>query len=434
MTNQNHTSHDDEDNQQPKLMKSFVGRTISVFGLVERIVKEFELEHGEGQSDAIKSATTDVERRQMLLDVAEYIFGVESLRLNPQEQAQVIGLAYGELFGYGPLDIFFEDERVTTISLEGASKINVRYGAGKDFTTHEPIFEDTPHMRRIIQRILRHAGAELRDDVPIIETGLTINTRRVSISVVAPPFAPEMAVDIRVHPTELPTANDWIEADILNEKTYVLLQAIMQSNHGLVIVGDTKSGKTTLTSILLQEIDGQDLISVERASELVLPEGATRLATQWATNNNESKTFGEQIQVAIESNPKTLVIDEIRNDEPEAIAPLLTADNAPRQIWSFRGASEAKRIASSFGILARMADSSQPEYMVSQLQKRLPFVVIIKRRKGTLEVRGIAEWQFSDDADYANFVSLMRVEWEGCEPTGKLPQHELDLPDNFWET
>lgn len=429
----------EEPEREPELLTSRTGRTISVSGLVERIIKEFELEHGEGESDAIKASTSDVERRKLLRDIAGYIFGVESVQLSLQEQARIIAVANAEIFGYGVLDALFADETVSTITLEGTQKIGVRYAPGGELQILEPIFDDSPHMYRIIKRLLRHAGAELHADIPIIETGLSINGRRVSLSVATPPFVPEMAVDIRVHPSQAPTPDDWIDKGILNEKTWQLLEAIIQSEHGFVIVGDTESGKTTLLSMLLQQLDGKGMVSVERASELLLPEGAERLATKWAFDNNAGVTFGEQIRNALEKEAKTIVIDEIRNDEPEAIAPLLKNEDVPRQIWSFRGASESKRLASALGMLARMSDGTQAEYMVNQLYRRLPFMVIIKRRKGKLQLLEVAEWQFpdnkisEDEVTYADYVSLMKIEWEGCEVTGKHPQHPLNLPESFWE-
>lgn len=435
----NHEDDSDEEAHEPELISSRTGRTISVYGLVERIIEEFELEHGEGESDAIKASSSDLERRKLIRDIAEYIFGVESVRLSPHEQAQMIAMANAEIFGYGPLDTLFADESVSTISLEGSRKIGVRYGPGQDLKIIDPVFDDTPHMQRIIQRLLSHAGTELNVNVPIIEAGLTIKERRVSLSVAVPPFAPEMAVDIRVHPSQAPTIDDWIEKGILNQKTGILLEAIIKSEHGLIIVGDTESGKTTLLSMLVQNLSGDGLVTVERASELILPDGAERLTTKWAKGEETGLSFGEQIRVAIDKQAENLVIDEIRNDEPEAIAPLLTNDNVPRQIWSFRGTSEVKRLTSALGMLARMADSTQPEHMVYQLYKRLPFIVVIKRRKGKLQLRAIAEWQLPDDANasddfvYANYVPLMEVEWDDCELTSKRPGLALDLPDDFWE-
>jgi len=427
----------EENEREPELLTSRTGRTISVSGLVERIVQEFDLEHGEGESDAIKASTSDVDRRKLVRDIAEYIFGVESVQLSLQEQARIIAKANAEIFGYGPLDPLFEDETVSTITLEGARKIGVRYAPAGELQALDPVFDDTPHMQRVIKRLLHHAGAALHDDIPIIETGLTINGRRVSLSVASPPFVPEMAVDIRVHPSQAPTLDEWVEKEILNEKNRQLLEAIVQSQHGFIIVGDTESGKTTLLSMLLENLNGQALVSVERASELILPDSAERLSTKWAVDDDAGVTFGEQIKNALEKDAKTIVIDEIRNDEPEAIAPLLSNEDVPRQIWSFRGASESKRLASSLGMLARMSDGTQAEFMVNQMYQRLPFMVIIKRRKGKLQVREVAEWQFSDNPDeevaYTDYVSLMQIEWEGCEVTGKRPQHSLDLPEMFWD-
>lgn len=429
----------DEEKHKLEFLASRRGRMVSVYGLVERVAEQFELEHGAGESDAIKATTSEVERRKLVRDIAEYIFGIESVHLSPHEQARIIAMANAEIFGYGPLDDLFRDERITTISLEGSQKVGVRFGSAQELTTLDPIFDDNQHIHRVVQRLLFHAGAEFRADIPIIETGLIIENRRTSISVAMPPFVPEIAVDIRLHPLQLPTLDDWLERGILNQKTQLLLETIIHSEHGVLIVGDTESGKTTLLAVLLQAVAVDGLVSVERASELSLPDGAKSYATQWAIGDKPEITFGEQIISALATNPKLIVLDEVRTDEPHAVRPLLQEENVPRQIWSFRGTSEPKRLKSALGMLARMSDSTQPEQMVLSLYQRLPFVIIIKRRKGKLQIREIAEWQFpdtsqgTDDIIYADYIPLMQTDWGDCEVTGKIPQHSLDLTQDFWE-
>jgi type IV secretory pathway ATPase VirB11/archaellum biosynthesis ATPase len=432
----NGIQNEDDNEPSPEFIPSRPGRMVSLQGLVERIIEQFELEHGEGESKAIKAASTDVERRSMIRQIAEYIFGIESVQLSLQEQARIIAMANAEVFGYGPLDPLFADARVSTISIEGSQKIAVRHGPGEELQPHDAIFENTPHMRRVIQRLLRHAGAELRPEYAIIEAGLEIEGRRVSVSVAAPPFVPELAADIRVHPQTLPTLQHWLELGYLNAKAKTLLETIAQSEHGFMIVGDTESGKTTLLSMLLQSLSGEGMVSVERAGELHLPVGAEALRPIWPKEDVESRSFGEQILTALEK-AKTIVLDEVRADEPESIAPLLTKENPPRQIWSFRGGDDANRIKSALGMLARMSDSTQPEAMVYNLQQRLPFLLLIKRRRGKLQLREIAEWQFpvasTSDFIYADYVPLMQMGWEDCEITGNRPKHALNLPDTFWE-
>jgi Flp pilus assembly CpaF family ATPase len=426
-----------DDEPSPEFVPSRAGRMVSLQGLVERIIEQFELEHGEGESQAIKETSTDVQRRSLIRDIAEYIFGVESVQLSPQEQARIMGMANAEVFGYGPLDELFTDERVSTISIEGSQKIAVRYGPGEELQALPPLFENTPHMRRVIQRLLRHAGVELRPEYAILEAGLEIEGRRISLSVASPPFVPELACDIRLHPSQLPTLDTWLNAGYLNAKAKALLEAIIQSEHGFIIVGDTESGKSTLLSMLLQSLSGERLVAVERTSELRLPSGAESLSPVWPKKDIEGRSFGEQILAALDKKPTTIVLDEVRADEPETIAPLLARDELPRQIWSFRGADDANRIKTSLGMLARMSDSTQPEAMVYNLQSRLPFLLLIKRRRGKLQLREIAEWQFpampTGDFVYADYVPLMQMGPQETELTGKRPRHSLNLPDSFWE-
>jgi Flp pilus assembly CpaF family ATPase len=428
---------EDENEPSPEFVPSRAGRMVSLQGLVERIIEQFELEHGEGESKAVKESTTDVERRKLIRDIAEYIFGVESVRLSPQEQARIIGMANAEVFGYGPLDSLFTDERVSTVTIEGSQKIAVRYGPAEELQALPPLFENTPHMRRVIQRLLRHAGAELRSEHAILEAGLEIEGRRVSVSVAAPPFVPELTCDIRLHPKQAPTLEAWINAGYLNAKTKALLEALIQSEHSFIVVGDTESGKTTLLSSLLNSLSGDGIVAVERSGELNLPTGAERLTPVWPKEGVESRSFGEQILLALDKKPKLLVLDEVRADEPEMIAPLLSHEDVPRQIWVFRGADDANRIKASLGMIARMSDSTQPEAMVYNLQSRIPFLVLIKRRRGKLQLREIAEWQFpanlTGDFVYADYVPLMQMGLQDAELTGKRPKHALNLPDSFWE-
>ncbi|MEL7434585.1 MAG: ATPase, T2SS/T4P/T4SS family [Chloroflexota bacterium] len=424
----------DQEEKEPQFIASRRGRMVSLQGLVERIVEEFAIEHGEGDSEAVKAIVSDVERRKLVRDVADYILGVESVRLSPQEQAYIMKASYAEVFGYGPLDDYLNDPTITTITLEGAQKMSVRRGIGKELEAIDPIFETLAHMQRMLKRMVRRAGAELRDDISIIEVGLDIGERRASLSLAAPPLVAEMAADIRLHPTEVPTFDDWASAGIINEKSATLVQAIIQSEHGLLIVGDTESGKTTLLSMLLAQLPALNIITVERTGELTLPENAERRVVQWRVGDEEGVTFGTQIRNALEENPDLIVLDEVRTDEPAMIAPLLANDDTPRQIWSFRGTTVTKRLQSALGMLARMSDSTQSEHMVYKLHRRLPFVVSLKHRQGQLQVCEIAEWQFSEaSADdtpvYADYVPLLEF---ADTLTGKHPQNLLDLPETFW--
>lgn len=422
---------DADKGREPQFVGGQLGtRWLSQGAVVERIEAAFIEEFND--SPALREADTPTKKLKLLLDTANHIFAVESLDLSADEKAELISKAYSNLFGYGPLDRLFTDERVTTISLDGPDKASVRYGHG-ELGSLGPIFQDERHFRRIIGRLLMDAGAELRDDQPYIETGLLVDERPVCVNLVAPPIAFQLGVDIRVHLKALPTVSELVSNGFMTAQAATLIQALVESPHGFIVVGEPESGKTTLLSVLLRWLpQPENAIAVERAGELRLPAGTQRLMTRWPVADTAGVTFGEQIGSALEKQPACIILDEVRSDEPLTIAPLLGMDNAPRQIWSFRGAIFAKRLQSALGMLARRADFGQGEEMVRALHERLPFVVTILRANGQLRLWSVGEWQFKDGSGYPTYTLLMNTEEGQLKLTGERPMRGLKLTDDFW--
>ncbi len=420
---------DADKGREPELLPGQMGRRlISIQALLERIEKAFLEEHSE---DSLAEADTSAKRLKLILGTIDYVLAVESIQMSNDEKAKLIGKTYSNLFGYGPLDPLFLDERVTTISLDGPNKAFVRYGHG-DLVSTGPIFQDEAHLRRILRRILVDADTDFHDDQPFIETGLRVDNRPVSINIISPPLSFDFNVDIRVHPKNALSLDDLVESGFLTAQAAALLTALMQSPHGFVIVGDTEAGKTTLLSALMQLLPNPNqAIAVERAGELHLPEGVKRLMTVWPGKNDSGLSFGAQIGAALAQKPACLILDEVRADEPETIAPLLSEADAPRQIWSFRGPFDAKRLRNALSMLARRADFAQGEAMVTAMYHRLPFVVTVWRVRGQIHLYSIGEWQFRN-SDYPDYVLLMKSEDSELKLTGERPSLPLDLPDDFW--
>jgi type IV secretory pathway ATPase VirB11/archaellum biosynthesis ATPase len=351
----------------------------------------------------------------------------------PDEIVDLTRQAFAELFTYGPLDALFADPNVTTITLEGIDKTAVRYGHG-ELVRLPPIFEDDHQLRRVIGRLLKDAGAEIRPDTPYIETGLTVEGRPVSVNLVLPPATLYITADIRVHPTALPTLDSLVDS----EQARTLLRAIAQSPHGFVVVGESESGKTTLLSMLIALSGQQGIISVERAGELRLLDGAKQLKVQYAVGEpgqegaQDAISFGGQIARALEESPGCIILDEVRSDEPEAILPLLMIEPPPRQCWAFRGQADSKRLSAALGMVARRGNPGNSEALVRALYARLPFIIAVRRRKERLQLHSISEWQYPPGAEYPDYMELMAQDWEGLALTGKRPARELALPDDFW--
>lgn len=418
---------------EPRFVPGQMGRRmVSIAALVERVETAFIDEHGT-DSPAIREADTPGKRLKLVLATTNYVFAVESIQLSDIERADVIRRVYSNLFGYGPLDALFLDDRITTISLDGANLAAVRHGHA-ELTSLGTIFQDEAQFRRALKRLLMDAGAQLQDDQPYIEAGLMIDERPVCINLIAPPVTPEYHVDIRVHPKALPTPENLIEQGFWTAQAADFLKAVVESAQGFMVVGEPESGKTTLLSVLAQWLPpSQAIVSVERAGELRLLPGVQRFTVKWPVDDQPGLTFGEQISRALESRPACLLLDEVRSDEPLTIAPLLQLPDAPRQIWSFRGPIFDKRLQSALGMLARRADMSQGEDMVRALYQRLAFVMTVSNLNGVLRLWSVGEWQFKHSPDYPTYVSLMRVESGKLRLTGERPDRELALSETFWK-
>lgn len=416
---------DADKGREPMFVSDQLGRrTLSLEALAERIEAAFIAEYRD--SPVLKEADTATRRIKLVLEATEYTLSVESVQLSQQEKADLVGKIYSNLFSYSVLDRLFVDERITTISLEGADKASVRYAHG-DLVSLGPIFQDENHLLEIIKRLLVDAGADLREDQPYIETGLIVGERRVCINLMMPPVSYTVNVDIRIHPPTQPTLSDLVAYGFMNAQAAELLEKLVKSPHGIVIVGDTESGKTTLVGALLQVLpQPETAVAVERAGELQLPVGMQRLVVKWPAGNEQGISFGEQIGHALELKPRCIILDEVRSDEPQAIVPLLETDDAPRSIWSFRGPADSKRLRSALSMIARRAEVGQGEILVHALYERLPFIVTVKRSQGNIRLNSIAEWQFRT-SDFPDYVVLMETVEGNLSFTGQPIARNLNL-------
>ncbi|MCZ2096413.1 MAG: hypothetical protein LC121_09145, partial [Anaerolineae bacterium] len=129
--------------REPKLVPGRMGtRMYSMAALLERIEDAFRDEY----SDAIlREAGTPQQRMKLILETTNYVLAVESIQASADDKAELIRRIYSRLYGYGPLDALFLDERVTTIALNGADRAAVRYGHD-ELTDLPPLFDDDAHL------------------------------------------------------------------------------------------------------------------------------------------------------------------------------------------------------------------------------------------------------------------------------------------------
>ncbi len=401
-------------------------RLFSQAALIERVVEEFLLEYGAaGQGGStLAEARMASDRYKLIRDVVDYVLGVESIRLTLDERASLVRAVYGELFGYGPLDPLLLNPRITSIVLAGDRHAAVRYEHG-ELTPIEPLFQDASHLRAVIDRLLADAGTHLDDRDIVLEVGLTVGGRPVRLGVAGPPVTPVLYADLRLHPAQAPTLADLVAQGWMTDEARALIERIAQSNYGLAIVGEPETGKTTLLNALVNLIGGSGTV-LERAGELRPPEGAQHLGRGKSTPPEGAITFADWVTAVAAEQAGFLAIDEVRGEEPEAIAALLGPEDVPRQLWAVRGVPDAKRLQSNMGMLARRAAPDHGEDAVYRLYVRTPFVITVARIRARLQVFSIAEWQSRVDSDYPDYVMLFRYSEGAARPTEAALARWLD--------
>jgi len=409
--------------RQPHFVPARHGsRMFSVQALTERVIAQFNAEHG-GGSVAITQAQTPAARYRLVLDSAEYVFAVESVLPAETERATILQRAYSDLYGYGPLDALFADPSVTTILLEGADRASVRRGFG-DFELNLNLFDDGAHFERTVSRLLLDAQVDPAVDEAVIECGLRVSDRPVSLTIARPPASASIVADLRCHPSTPLALDDLAASGMMNAEAHQFLRELVASGFGFAVVGEAETGKTTLVNALVTAL-GEPVTTVERSGEMRLVTGSRQLVPTWHVQPEQRLSFGDQIAVAAEGSPSVLVLDEVRPDEPRSIAPLLDPAFSARQIWSLRGAPDAKRLQSAMGMLARRAGPDANEARVLRIYQHLPFVITTARVRDRLQIFSIAEWQSRIDTDYPDYVMLFRYQDGESRRTDAAPARWL---------
>ncbi len=413
----NNLNDDGGDEQRGEHAPQFLSGRVSLAALRERVEEEFIAETA-SRVDILADASSAAAQRGLVREVMDYVLAVEGISLSRSDRLAVLDIVYRDLFNFGPLETYVNDEAVTELSIDGPDRIHVRYHAAEPVPV-DRYFDDVAHLTRILQRTLAAAGVQLAESEPFIEVGVLLAGRPARLTVAAPPASPRLHVEIRLHPRQASSLDACMNAGMLDRQAADLLRAILAGGHGLMIVGDAGAGKTTLLEALLPCLS-EGSITVERAAELRLPVGIERVPP---TPGQMPPTFADQIIAALERHPQWLVLDEVRFDESEAMWHALTADPATRCLWAFRGATNPLRLRTAFSMSVRRAQQGIDQQLINgALTARLPFVALLGRQGHQLKLLSIGEWL----PDRGDALSLQTI-W----PAGAIkPVHALDWPTN----
>ncbi|MGO4258718.1 TadA family conjugal transfer-associated ATPase [Marmoricola sp. RAF53] len=288
--------------------------------------------------------------------------------------------------GAGPLEPLLALPDVTDVLVNGPDQVWIDRGRGLEETGVR--FGDDDAVRRLAQRLAARAGRRLDDSAPYADLRLADGTR--FHAVLAPVARPGTVLSLRIPSRRAFDLDALVAAGAISAEGRKVLAAMVRSRVAFLVSGGTGTGKTTLLSALLAEVDPADrLVLVEDASEL-RPAHPHVVGLEARPPNLEGAgeiTVRMLVRQALRMRPDRLVVGEVRGAE---VVDLLAAMNTGHEggcgtVHANSAADVPARIES----LATAAGLSRAA-AASQLASAVEAVVHLHRRRGgTRRVREI---------------------------------------------
>ncbi len=122
-------------------------------------------------------------------------------------------------------------------------------------------------------------------------------------------------VSIRKHPSSQIKLEHLAEVGMLTQRQLAFLRNALEARQNIVVAGATSSGKTTLLSALIAELN-ERVICIEQIPELVLREPAISMRERVANQEGLGAISMQQLVIeALRMRPDRIVVGEVRGSE-----------------------------------------------------------------------------------------------------------------------
>lgn len=236
------------------------------------------------------------------------------LPFNATERIQVVDDIEHEVMGLGPLEPLLQDDEVSDILVNGPQQIWVeRHGRLQPAPVR---FDDEPHLRRTIDRVVARVGRRVDDQSPMVDARLPDGSRFNAI--IAPLALDGSAVSIRKFSRQALTLQRLIDLDSITADMGLLVQALVRAKLNVLISGGTGSGKTTLLNILSAAIPAAErVVTIEDAAELRLQQPhVVRLETRPPNTEGAGEVSQRAlVRNALRMRPDRIILGEVRGAE-----------------------------------------------------------------------------------------------------------------------
>jgi pilus assembly protein CpaF len=233
---------------------------------------------------------------------------------NDLERKQLVIDVHDEMFGFGPLEALLRDPSVSDILVNTSRQTYVERRGRLELT--DITFYDDAHLMKVIEKIVSRVGRRIDESSPMVDARLPDGSR---VNAIIPPSAidgPLMSIRrFAVTPLQI---SDLVELQSLTPPMAEVLEGLARAKVNILVSGGTGSGKTTLLNVLSGFIpEGERIVTIEDAAELQLRQPhVLRLETR--PENIEGRgeiTQRTLVRNALRMRPDRIILGEVRGAE-----------------------------------------------------------------------------------------------------------------------
>lgn len=252
--------------------------------------------------------------RQEIATLIARILEDQKAPANDLERRQLVTDVYDEMFGFGPLEVLLRDPTISDILVNTGSQIYIERKGRLELS--DVTFYDDAHLMKVIEKIVSRVGRRIDESSPMVDARLPDGSR---LNAIIPPAAvdgPLISIR-RFSATPLQVA-DLIALQTLTPPMAEVLNGLARAKINILVSGGTGSGKTTLLNLLSGFIPADErIVTIEDAAELQLRQPhVLRLETR--PENIEGRgeiTQRTLVKNALRMRPDRIILGEVRGAE-----------------------------------------------------------------------------------------------------------------------
>ena len=334
------------------------------------------------------------------------------------ERERMVEEIRNEVFGLGPLEPLLADPTISDILVNGFNQVYIERGGLLEAT--DVRFDDEPHLRRIIDRIVSRVGRRVDESSPLVDARLLDGSR---VNVIIPPLALDgPMMSIRRFGGHQLTQESLVENGTLIPEMLELIEACVAGKLNILISGGTGAGKTTLLNLVSSFIGHNErIVTIEDAAELRLhQEHVVRLETRPPNIEGKGAILQRQLVInALRMRPDRIIVGEVRG--AEAVDMLQAMNTGHEGSLTTIHANSARDALSRLETMIAMAELNLPDKAVrSQIASAINIIVQIARLSdGSRRIVSISEVT-GMEGPVVTLQEVFVFERQGLDPQGQV--------------